>query len=72
MAYIESEALITGDSMIDILHCGLFSAMNRSMDAAFKGPGWTKMNERLEFLDNYILTHFNKETLMDQSDYLTF
>lgn len=70
MAYIWSEALETGDPQIDQLHQDLFASMNNLLKASSIGQGETKVDETLDFLNNYIFTHFDKEeALMAESDY---
>lgn len=70
MAYIWSETLETGDPQIDQFHQDLFASMNNLLKASSVGQGGTKVDETLDFLNNYIFTHFDKEeTLMAESDY---
>lgn len=70
MAYIWTAAFETGNEETDKVHQELFSLMNRLMEASSIGQGGSQISEILKFLNNYVMTDFQKEEVrMADSDY---
>lgn len=61
MAYVFTKDLETGVAQIDAQHKSLFDAMNQLADACSQGKGREVINKTLQFLNDYIVTHFNDE-----------
>jgi hemerythrin-like metal-binding protein len=55
---------------IDEQHQELFAQVNRLMEVVFKGNEMSEIKETVSFLDEFVLSHFEKEeALMDEYDY---
>lgn len=56
-----SDDLKIGVPKIDREHQGLFEAVNALLDACTKGMGRKKVGETLQYLKQYVVTHFSDE-----------
>ncbi|HEX2938291.1 MAG TPA: bacteriohemerythrin [Ruminiclostridium sp.] len=56
-----TDDLSVGVELIDSEHKSLINAINELFDACGKGLGRKKISETLEFMQNYIRTHFSDE-----------
>lgn len=56
-----TDDLSVGVELIDTQHKALINAVNELFDACTKGLGRKKISETLEFLQNYVATHFSDE-----------
>lgn len=56
-----TEDLSVGVELIDTEHKSLINAINDLFDACSKGMGRKKIADTLEFMQNYIKTHFSDE-----------
>ncbi len=59
--------LMTGHPLIDSQHKELFSAINNLMDACASGKGRSNLESTFNFLQNYIIKHFNDEEKLQSS-----
>lgn len=70
MALTWHNDLLTGVSEIDIQHRELFNLINRFFDACDQGKGREEIKYVFEFLNNYIVSHFNiEEAYMTKHNY---
>ena len=70
MWYEWSSDLETGNSAIDNQHKQLIVAINNLIQACKNGTGQQELGNTLEFLNGYIIKHFDdEEKLMRQSQY---
>lgn len=56
-----TDDLSVGVDLIDSQHKSLIDAINELFNACSKGMGRKKISETLEFLQNYVATHFRDE-----------
>jgi hemerythrin len=56
-----TDDLSVGVELIDTQHKALIDAVNELFNACSKGLGRKKISETLEFLQNYVVTHFSDE-----------
>lgn len=61
MRYELTPDLLTGNSLIDSEHKQLFAAVNDLMDACGQGKGRDKIQQTVEFLNDYVGKHFSDE-----------
>jgi hemerythrin len=59
-----SDALATGNSLVDHQHQGLISAINAFDEAMASGSGGERVDEMLAFLDRYVREHFSTEEFL--------
>ncbi len=65
-----SNDFLVGNPTIDRQHKELFRAFSEVVDACRLGQGKTKIEELLDFLEVYVIFHFDaEEALMKQSNY---
>lgn len=65
-----SNDFLVGDATIDRQHKELFRAFSELIDACRLGQGKAKIEELLDFLEVYVIFHFDaEEKLMEQSKY---
>ncbi len=70
MPFEWTEDLATGVALIDEQHKGIFKELNTLLDAMDYGKGRKEVCSVLDFLENYIHTHFHdEEDLMVRYDY---
>lgn len=70
MAYKWTADLETGNPTIDREHKQLIEAINQLLDACSQGKGRAEIGKTLQFLDNYVIQHFNdEETLQRRYNY---
>lgn len=70
MAIYWSEDLATGVQIIDDQHKELFSRINALLDACSVGRGKEEVGKVLQFLEEYVASHFSEEeTRMQQYGY---
>ncbi len=67
MAYIWSKELETRNEMIDSQHKELINAINNLLEACFKLKGLDQLIVTAEFLQNYVIMHFNQEEKLQVS-----
>lgn len=73
MQYVLTPDLETGNKQIDKEHGELFSRVNRLMEACSSGRGREEFAPALEFLLDYVSTHFrHEEALQKESGYPDF
>jgi hemerythrin len=63
---IWTENLAVGVDMIDNQHKALIQAINDLFDACSDGKGRKKISETMDFLQNYVGTHFGDEEKLQQ------
>lgn len=61
MKYELTADLLTGNTLIDSEHKELFAAVNRLMDACSQGKGRDKLQQTVQFLNQYVGKHFSDE-----------
>jgi hemerythrin len=59
-----SDALATGNSLVDHQHQGLISAINGFDEAVEAGSASARVGEMLTFLDRYVREHFTTEEFL--------
>ncbi|MCX8070153.1 MAG: bacteriohemerythrin, partial [Thermodesulfovibrionales bacterium] len=65
-----SEKLSVGVQIIDNQHQELIRLINNMISSVLKGQGETQVGEAIDFLNNYIVVHFNaEEQIMINSNY---
>lgn len=70
MKYEFTQDLMTGNSLVDAQHRQLFDAVNRLMDACAAGKGRDQIRDTVNFLNDYVVRHFqDEERLQVQSRY---
>lgn len=70
MRYELTKDLETGNTIIDNEHRELLGAVNKLLDACSAGNGRTQMAEIVEFLNDYVDSHFlHEEQLQNQNGY---
>ncbi|MDR2425676.1 MAG: bacteriohemerythrin [Endomicrobium sp.] len=70
MAYEWSSDLETGNEIIDSQHKGLFSALNKLVEAQHRREGAQELNKTIEFLTAYVIQHFaDEEKLQEEYNY---
>ena len=70
MAIEWSDDLATGVSGIDSQHRELFQRINNLLDACKMGKGKAEVKNVIQFLDDYVVTHFAaEESYMQKHDY---
>lgn len=70
MRYEVTQDLVTGNALIDSEHRQLFAAVNDLMDACAQGQGRAQIQKTVNFLNNYVIKHFqDEERLQTQSKY---
>lgn len=66
MAYAWTSDLETGNAKIDLQHKELILAINSLLEACSKGQGRKEVENTLNFLNNYIIRHFNDEEVLQK------
>lgn len=61
MAYKWDKSLETGNVAIDEQHKSLIKAINDLLDACSQGKGRVEVQKTLNFLNDYVVKHFNDE-----------
>ena len=61
-----SDSLSVGVEPIDTQHKALIAAVNDLFNACSKGLGRKKIGETMEFLQNYVVSHFADEEKLQQ------
>lgn len=61
MAIEWDDALVTGDEEVDGQHRVLFAEVTHFLDACQQGRGTEAVHRIMDFLENYITTHFDTE-----------
>lgn len=61
MFFSFTKDLETGNAQIDSEHKMLINAINDLLDNCSKGKGRAELNKSVEFLSNYVKTHFSHE-----------
>jgi len=61
MAMEWTEDLSTGSAAIDDQHKELFNRINALLEACRQGKGKAEVRKVIEFLDEYVVTHFSAE-----------
>ena len=70
MAIEWTEDLAVGFNTIDDQHKELFKKINQMLEACTQGKGKEVLREMLDFLGDYVVTHFGtEERLMQQYNY---
>lgn len=70
MRYEVTQDLVTGNALIDSEHQQLFAAVNDLMDACSQGQGRAQIQKTVQFLNNYVIKHFqDEERLQTQNKY---
>lgn len=70
MRYELTKDLETGNIFIDGEHKQLFKAVNDLLEACDRGEGRSSLQKTINFLSNYVNTHFtNEEKLQQQNNY---
>lgn len=65
-----TDDLAIGVDKIDQEHKGLIDAVNALFDACSKGLGRKKIGETLQYLKQYVVTHFSdEETIQREAEY---
>ncbi len=73
MAIEWTEDLATGSSEIDRQHKELFNRVNALLEACRQGKGKAEVSKVVQFLDDYVTTHFSEEEkYMRKYDYPTY
>ncbi|MDR2546038.1 MAG: bacteriohemerythrin [Lachnospiraceae bacterium] len=73
MAYVWTEDLATGNTMIDTQHKQLIKMVNDLLEACKSGQERTKLTTTMQFLVDYTVKHFaDEEKLQQQSNYPDF
>ncbi len=73
MRYELTSELETGNIFIDDEHRQLFKAVNDLLDACGKGQGREALKKTMNFLSNYVNTHFShEERLQEKNNYPDF
>lgn len=73
MAYNWDKSLETGNLLIDEQHKSLINAINEMLDACSQGKGRNEVGKTLNFLQDYVIKHFNdEEKLQLKSNYPDF
>ena len=63
MAIQWTEELATGVSVIDNQHKELFVRINTLLDACSRGRGKEELGRVIQFLEDYVITHFSEEEM---------
>ena len=61
MIYNWDKSLETGDERIDAQHKQLFETLNKLITAHREKRGAAELNAALDFMQNYVVQHFNDE-----------
>ncbi len=70
MALEWTQDLATGSNEIDTQHKELFKRINALLEACKKGKGKSEVGKIVQFLDDYVMTHFaEEEKYMQKYDY---
>ncbi len=70
MAYVWTSALAVGVNQIDEQHKELFRRINALIDAASQGKGKGEIGSVVDFLSDYVVSHFrDEEKLQIKSGY---
>ena len=64
--YVWTKDLETGNIMIDTQHKQLIQAINNLLEACAKGQGRIQIDETLNFLNDYISSHFKDEEMLQK------
>jgi hemerythrin len=56
-----TDDLATGSELIDKQHKELFKRINSLLEACRQGKGKSEINGLMQFLDDYVITHFSEE-----------
>ena len=65
-----TDDLATGVERIDVQHKELFLRINNLLDACKTGKGREEVKKTIQFLDDYVVTHFTaEETYMQKYTY---
>lgn len=73
MRYELTKDLETGNIFIDGEHKQLFKAVNDLLDSCDKGQGREALQKTMNFLSNYVNTHFShEERLQEKNKYPNF
>lgn len=68
MKYELTSDLLTGNALIDSEHKELFAAVNRLMDACSQGHGRDKIQQTVQFLNQYVGQHFGDEERLQMTN----
>lgn len=73
MRYELTPELMTGNALIDSEHRQLFAAVNSLMDACSQGQGRAQIQKTVQFLNDYVIKHFqDEERLQVQNKYPSY